>query len=284
MPWLIRKIDRGHAKAAKKIKGSSAQTRIMGNLWSSASSTSLAQFTTKEARNGAVLIKLSVKGSNYRIKAVATDKYPPTDFKKAYWTVSGVRTRLLVTISGSFHAKDSSLLIRHFYTKSSEETLVDVQKEEDRTIMRGLGQEVLCAVLCNLPPGIIVSLEASGTLHPSNKVKFNADVQKLSMEDIQTELQKASAIAYDNLLVDCNVGIGKHTLDESELIGAWVGWKLTDRLANYYTEKYGFQKTSDVLEDFYYQPMEASIEKITQKFKEQNTERPRKRPRVEQAS
>ena len=232
-----------------------------------------------EIRDGAVRIKLQVNGDYFSIRATPTRKYPHTGFRDAYWKVMGRSTRMLVDLSG-IYTKEKTIRISTFFTKSSDVILVNMQKEEDRKIMRRLGREVFCTMLGMLPAGIIVTLEASGSMYPSIERKYNEEVEKLESDDIRIQLQTVSPLAYKNLLEDNDIDIGsEQNLSGSTLRLAWVQWKLTESLVKYYTNNYGFQRTTDKLIDFYYQPMQASKETITEKCRKPL--RPGKRVRDE---
>jgi hypothetical protein len=152
-----------------------------------------------------VTTELCKEGTIYTASASASDSYPTTAFKTAFWLYSPMFVYLTATLS------NKKLFIDGFYSKAATHHRYNML-QIDHDSMRGVEQLVMCALLKHVPVGTIVQLTARGTHHPQIAVHY---------QQMRREPQE--------------------NVEHSQL---WVNWKVNRALVSHYKKYFGFKRKS----------------------------------------
>lgn len=217
-----------------------------------------------KTRDGKVCLQVYQTSKTDRITyeacAVATDQYPSTRFRDAPWDTRDTQCfNPLVYISAEL--SDGLLYISGFYSKSS---VVTDLTTEDKMVMRGLGQALMCFFLQQMPSETEVELLASGHLHPEIVNKYT-QYSRITPIDVIREELRAETIAWALAeKVHSKINDGAEMPDH-QCRSTWVAWKVNEELVSYYKKKFGFRTESAPRLHFNSMELLARVEEIQEK-------------------
>ena len=214
------------------------------------------------ARDGKVYLQVHHTSKTERITyeacAVATDQYPSTRFRDSQWDTRDTQCfNPLVYIRAEL--SEGSLYISEFKSKSSVDA--DLSPADD-TVMRGLGQTLMCFFLQQIPSETEVELLASGPLH-AEIVKKHKKFSLLVPIDVIREELSTEKLAW-RLAEKLHRSHGAEMPDH-ECRSIWVAWQVNEELVSYYKEKFGFRRESGPREYFHSRKLFARAEEIQKK-------------------